>query len=500
MSKDATAKVLTYSPFQNINIDRSALKAGEDVPVQAAEESALNGATAASAEEPSAGHVTPDASHPAGESLDDFLLDDGLLPWVAQYASQEQQRVVAEARELMSANRWDDILALFHPVENKAPELVETGMDLELRLKVSFALSQLDRYDEAIQCLLPVIERYPDEFIVHSGIAYSAYMSLYAAQNRRILLTPPMKQQRIALAHHHFEACRRIRPDSVTAHYREAMLFKQVEHKTRKAVPLFQKAIAIWEGLSHEQKELRHQERTKYIRCLYHLASCHLDNNAPSAAHQALSRCMKEDAGRETLALIFKHFAMGKVLNALGRHKEALDHLETALASAAKGQATDFVSELSARCALALNDPHKAHAHISRIPRDKRRPYVQWTEADVLWALKRTEEAKGVLVKSLERDRRSRHKSLLRLAQILYREGQVEKALDRAREANQFRQSTYGNEHDEALFWMAGCLFKLGRFQESMDTLQTLRRVNPRHPHGGKLEAKVRCAMQARPG
>ncbi len=38
------------------------------------------------------------------------------------------------------------------------------------------------------------------------------------------------------------------------------------------------------------------------------------------------------------------------------------------------------------------------------------------------------------------------------LAQILYRECQVEKALDRAREAN---------EYDEALFWMAGRLFKL---------------------------------------
>ena len=498
MRKDSKANVLTFNPFQNLDIDPDALKRDEGVAASTPPDSSF-ARKSAPQESFSPVHAPQNPSHPEEDADEDFLLDDSLLPWVAQHASQEQQRIHTEAVELMRANRWEDILALFHPVETKVPELADTGMDLELRLKVSFALGQLERYDEAIQCLQPTLEAHSHEFIVHSSIAYSAYMSLYAAQNRRILMTPAMKQERIALAHRHFELCRQIRPESVTSHYREAMLYKQVERKTRKATPLFQRAISLWENLEPKEKEKRHQERHKYIRSLYHLASCLLDNGSPGAAHQSLSRCMEEDSGKETLSLLFKHFAMGKILHAMGRSGEALQHLETALAVAEKGQATDFVHELSARCALALKQPEKAFSHISRIPREKRRPYVHWTESDVLWALGRTREAMAVLNKSLERDRRSRHKSLLRLAQLHYRENDVERALALAQEANRFRMETYGNEHDEALFWIAGCLYKLGRYRDSLNTLARLRQINPRHSMAVKLERKVRGAVHSDP-
>jgi hypothetical protein len=67
--------------------------------------------------------------------------------------------------ELMNEARWEDLLALFHPVEEKAPELVDCRLDLEVRSRVAFALGQLKRFDEAIEALKVCVARDPESFL-----------------------------------------------------------------------------------------------------------------------------------------------------------------------------------------------------------------------------------------------------------------------------------------------------------------------------------------------
>lgn len=427
---------------------------------------------------------------------DDLLLKDCLAPRFQERAQMDRQRCLAEIRELQRDKRWRDILALFHPLEEKTPALVDAGLDLELRREVAFALGQEGRFEEALTTLGPALRDHPENFLSHSAAAFNAYQSLLQNRERKVRLLPDERRERIRYAHKHFQRCQEIRPDGVTSCYREGMLYKQVEQKTFKAVRCFERAVANWESLDPDQRERRHQERPKYVRSLYHLAACHLAHGEALRALPLMERLFREDDQREFISAVHRHFAMAKILHALGRSREALDHLETAGQAATRTEPTDYVWELAARCCLTLQDPSKGLDHLNRIPERARRPYVRWTEADLLCALKRTDEAERVLTRCAERDRRSRHRALMRLARIQYQQGHTEKSLAYADAANRFCLDTYGGENHEALFWKAGCLSRLGRQTEAEETLDRLQTLNPDYPRLGRLKEQIHDACR----
>lgn len=422
---------------------------------------------------------------------EDFLLGENVAPGVQKYARHELRRSLAEAEELLRANRWEDIIALFHPIEEKLPAAVDAGMDLPLRLKVAFALGQTGRFEEALKSLEPALRLHPDDFQVHSAAAFNTYQSLLKRRDRKVTLIPEQKRERIQRAHEHFRRCQQLRPDHVTSFYREGMLYKEVEGKTFKATPCFRRAVQNWEALSEDEKQKRHQERPKYLRSLYHLASCLLEDGDAQQALKLIERCMREDA-TDVLSPVHKHFAMAKVLHAMARYREALEYLETAGSAVREGEPSDYIWELAARCCLRQGRAEDGMRYLSRIPERIRKPYVRWTEADLLIALGREKEAEEVLVRSAERDRRSRHKSLLRLVHLHYRQGSVGRALEEAEEANRFYRETFGNECQDALFWIAGCLHKLGRIDEAVRTVAELETLNPQYPNLFRLKERVR--------
>ncbi|MDD3619857.1 MAG: tetratricopeptide repeat protein [Desulfobulbaceae bacterium] len=435
------------------------------------------------------------SKQPAGDDFfaalaDPFLGTDRL--------QRELERVLAELEELQVGNRWDDSIALFHPVTEKLPELVEAGLEGPVRLKLGFALCRARRHEEAIACIREVVRRENDHFMANYCLAYTVLDLLFTARTDRKPLSAGRRAELIRLAHDHFGRCRELNPDSVTVFYREAILYKEIEGKPRQAVPLFEQAAANWEQLSPEEQTSRHQQRPKYIKSLYHLASCLLHLDLPRRSLKILEKVMELDGDRNHMHPLFKHFAMGKVLFALGRPKEATDHLETAAHRADNGQATDFVWELAARCALDLGLPDRAAAFIGRIPPPARRPYVRWTESDVLVAQGRKDEAIRILVQTAERDRRGRHKALLRLARIHLAAGEAEKALTLAKQAADFCRETFGNEAHEALFWQAACLYRLDRFPEALSIVRELEETNFRYPHFSRLATLVKDAVAGR--
>lgn len=492
-------------PTQTSKVGRS----GADAP------SGISGAPSAAA----AAHAIPDSPLPAPPSVaqseplpqqdlfvpedvehcekahkaeeEDFLLDGNLAPGMQDYARQELRRSVAEAEELLRANRWEDMIALFYPLEEKVPAVVDAGIDLQLRLKVAFALGQTGRFEEALKSLEPALKPHPDDFQVHSAAGFNAYQSLLKRRERKVTLIPERKRERIQQAHEHFRRCQQLRPDHVTSFYREGMLYKEIEGKTFKAVPCFRQAVRNWESLSEEEKQKRHQERPKYLRSLYHLASCVLEDGNAQKAQELLERCIREDVS-DVLSPVHKHFAMAKVLHAMARYREALEYLETAGSAARDGEPTDYIWELAARCCLRQGKAADGMRYLSRIPERIRKPYVRWTEADLLIALGKETEAEEVLVRSAERDRRSRHKSLLRLVHLHYKQGLAGRALEEAQEANRFYRETFGNECQDALFWIAGCLYKLGRNEEAMRAAVELEKLNPEYPNLFRLKERLR--------
>lgn len=425
---------------------------------------------------------------------DDFLSGGARQAWLADHLKRELSRVLAEIGEMQAACRWQDIVALFHPVESKLPELADAGMDGEVRLKLSFALCRAARHEQAIACLQPVAAREKENILANYNIGYCVLDYFFLARTERRLIPGKRRGELIKLAHHHFDIARRLRPDSVAFCYRQAILYKEIENKPKMAVPLFQQAIANWMALSPEARQKYHQQRPKYSKSMYHLASCLLTLDRSRESLALLERLLEEDRNRNHMQPLFKHFAMGKVLHNLGRYDESLQHLETAAHVAERGQASDFVFELAARNQLCLKRPEKAMEAIGHIAPQRRRPYVHWTEAEALIGLERHREAVGVLQRSAEKDRRSKHVALIRICRINLQLNNVQQAFDAAHGAVRFCADTYGNPSKEAQFWEAVCLYRLGRCREALPLVEELENGRFQYPNFPRLAKLVRAS------
>lgn len=442
---------------------------------------------------PKAVVVEPEAAADAAtvvvgtDQADGDFLDALAVPGVDRERLRlEQKRVLSEIDELRGRNQWQEIVALLHPLEAKAAELDAAGLATPVRCELAFALSRLNRYDEAIALYQAVIERQPDDFRAHSGLGYTAYDSLYAAKGRRIMLHPSQRKARIELAHRHFAAAQALRPDGVTNYYRQGMLFKQIQGKKDLALPLFETAVRNWDHLSEEQRKARHQQRKNFVKALYQLASCLLDQGRSRRALTLVERCIREDEASRVLSTIHKFFALGKVQLALGRLDEAVRALEMAAVEADPNDA-DYVFELWARVRLLRGQAAEARAVIERIPARRRRPYVLWTLADILVAEQQPRRAQAVLEEAAGKDRLGRHKALMRLARLEFRQARYQEALDHTEAAAAFFLERYQNRFHEALFWQAAILCRLGRDREARAAALELRQLWPTYPNLAKL-------------
>lgn len=417
---------------------------------------------------------------PKSIAEDEFLTLQGMLTFKREAAERRMKQVLMEINELIREKKWEDAAALCHPVDEKFPELAAYELEVPLRGKAGFVLGQLKRFDEAIKELDLGIQKDPENFTMQNSLAYTAYNSLYAAKNREIFLSGKIKEERIRLAHRHFEQAQRLRPGGVTNFYRQGMLYKQLEDKVEKALPLFKQAVANWDKLDHAAKEDRHQERKNFIKALYQLSSALLKRDRSREALQTIKRCLAEDEKTNYMSLLYKYFALGKVNFHQGLFTQAKDALLFALQCDAC-QPRDFVHELLAKTYLALGNPPRAMEVIQKVPEKKRRPYYRWTEADVWCAAGNLQKAKKVLADCQEKDTRSRHKALIRLAKIEYLLQNFQVSLKYSEEASRFFTEKWGNVYDDGLFWQSLNSFRLGRHDRSLDLAQELKDLNPRY-------------------
>lgn len=431
---------------------------------------------------------------------DPFLSAEDLISVRTDALDRIQKRVLGEIEQLMQENRWEDIKDLFYPVEEKQPEIVARQMDIPVRAKVAFALGRARCFDEAIQELLICVRREPDYFLNHSSLAYTAYDSLYCAKNREIFLSGKTRIHRIALAHKHFQKAQELRPDGVTNFYRQAMLFKQIENKPEKAVPFFERAVVNWESLDDSQRDERRQEQKNYVKALYELASCRLQAGRATQALDIIRKCLSVDEATNYMSLMFKYFALGKIHFHLNRFDEARDALMFALQTRPKGQPDDFVCELLGRTWLMLDNPAKAKEIINRVPENRRRPYVCWTEADICCALGKIDRAREVLTQSLDRDKLSRHKTLIRLARIEYHSGNYDLVAMNAAQADTFFREKWGNHYDDGLFWQALGHYRMGDPATARKFAALLQDHRPYYPKLKTLMTMLDQKTEQQPG
>ena len=272
----------------------------------------------------------------------------------------------------------------------------------------------------------------------------------------------------------------------MTYYYREGMLFRQIENKEDKALPIFQKAVSNWERLSAEERDARHQERKNYIKALYQLSGCLLVRGRTDKALEFIKRCLSEDEKSNYFSLLYKYFALGKILFNMNSFSEAKDALLFAL-QCRSNHPVDFVYELLARTYLAMDKHDRAIEMIRKVPEKKRRPYICWTESDILCALKEYSSAREVLIRCQERDRRSRHKALIRLARLEYLLGNFHRSLEHAADAVKFFNEKWGGIFYDGIFWQALSSYRTGEPGQARELCEMLKSQKPNYPGLNRL-------------
>nr|WP_320016921.1 tetratricopeptide repeat protein [uncultured Desulfobacter sp.] len=408
------------------------------------------------------------------------------------FIKKSRNRVLSDIEELSKNNRWDDILSLYHPVDDKLPDLIRAGADIPVRQKIAFALGQSGAFDDAIKELLVCVRAEPDNFMSRASLAYTAYNCLYAAKNKKIFLAGKARIERIDLAHEHFQKAQDLRPGGITNFYRQGMLFSQIENKPGPGLEKFEIACFNWERLTDEQRAERQQEKKNYVKALYRSASLLLASGNGIKALERITTCLKQDEQTNYISLAFKYFALGKVQFCMDRYDEAKSALLFALQSSSRNASTDFIHELLARTYLALGKTDKAMETIGGVPEKFRRPYYRWTEADVLCTAGQFEKAKTILNAAAARDSRSRHISLIRLAKIEYTLKNYIPAMEHAGKAGDFFTGKWGNTYLEGLFWQSLCAFKAGQIQKADQFLTELEGHSRFYPNLDRLRAMIR--------
>ena len=421
---------------------------------------------------------------------DDFLDSLAEQSGFEERAASRMRVCLGEIAAARRSNSWEKIITLFHPLEDKEPDLVMAGMDVPVRREIAYAMGQLHQFDKALGEYEKCWQARPD-FLIASATAYTLYNCIYAAKNREMILPRQLKQKRLREAHEWFARAQELKPHRVTNFYRQAMLYKNIECKREKAVPLFAKAISNWEDYDEKTRKKRHQERKNYVKSLYNLASCHLQSNRTGQALEHIKRCLEEDEGRDYVRKEFKYFALGKIRYFSGDYEQATHALEFA-AGFVKPAEGDFIHELWARVLLALERPKEAIKKINAIPEKMRRPFVRWTESDALVAFGDRERAVKVLTSALEKDRRSKHKTLVRLARINFSRGEYEQAVQKASEADDFHRRVYTTPDPDGLFWKSAALLRRGEAEEARKVCLELEDYRPEY----HLLPRLRAALE----
>ncbi|MFU8770343.1 MAG: tetratricopeptide repeat protein [Desulfotignum sp.] len=409
-----------------------------------------------------------------------------------QYLKKNRSRVLADLDALFAENRWQDIVSLYHPVEEKLPELDKADMADMIREKIAFAFGQLKQFDDAIAQLQTCISHDPDNYYTRSSLAYTAYSSLFAAQNREIFLSGNPRARRIELAHENFDRARELRPDGVTNFYRHAMLYARIQGKNKPALNLLEQAIANWENLTDQEKDRRHQEKKNYVKSLYRSASVLLETGEATRSLSRIQACLKQDEKTNHISLCFKYFALGKVQFSLGQLDLAKDALRFSLQSSRKGQPVDFVHELLARTCMARGEVDQALDTLDKVPERLRRPYFRWTEADALCMAGQYDRAAQILIETASKDSRSRHIALVRLAKISYTRGEFETGAGHAGRGVAFFREKWGNPYYEGLFWQALCACKAGQTKQAHTCLEELETCCPHYPKLNQLSGLIK--------
>ncbi|MGQ9860298.1 MAG: tetratricopeptide repeat protein [Thermodesulfobacteriota bacterium] len=386
---------------------------------------------------------------------------------------------------MKSKGAWDEIIQGLHPLDKRHPQLSEAQERVLILQEIAFALTQKQRFQEAISLLLECHQRDPRNYTVVASLGFNYYNALMCDKAREIRLGSE-KARYIEEADRWLALAEELYPASVVDFYRHGMLFHHIqEKKDQMACSFFEKAIANWESLSKEAKQRRHKDHKNYIKALYHLAKALMRLGRYAEAEQAARKCMEEDRSTDHEEPIHKFYLLGRILLEADKLDEALGHLKNA-AHMKSLRPKDYIFYTLAVCLVRMERWEEALGWLEKVPAKFRRPHMKRLAGWICYRLGRMDQAGSLLDQALEEDTKGCHLTLVVMGRIFEELGNWNKALECFRQANDFKRKEYMNDHKEALLGEGRCLVELGDLEGAREVFKRVLLLEERNQEAAK--------------
>jgi tetratricopeptide (TPR) repeat protein len=313
-----------------------------------------------------------------------------------------------------------------------------------------------------------------------AALAFNHYNALMSDKIREIRLGD-RKAEYVEEADRWFRRAEEVHPRTVVDFYRHGMLYHHIlTNQDKKALPLLNRAVANWEGLTPEQQERRHKDRRNYIKALYHLGKAHLNLGRYEEGEKLARKCIDADRETDYEEPIHKFYLLGKILLKAGHLEDALSHLRTA-AGMRTQRPKDYVFCATAQCLAGLERHEEALQWLERTPPKFRKPHVKRLMGWIQYKLGRADEAGRLLEEALVGGPKGRHLTFLVMGEICRELGRWRDAANYFRKANEAKRKEFLNDFDDALYRLGMCLLRLGDRDGARDAFRRTLLVNDRH-------------------
>ncbi len=400
-------------------------------------------------------------------------------------AVQSINSLIAQVHELKSKNAWTHIVAAFHPLAEKHPQAAAESDAHRMLAEIAFALSQLNRFQEAIEILKNCISASPGYYRYLSALAFNYYNALMFDKGRQISLGENRKHY-FEQAEAAFAESQKAFPDGVVDYYRQGMLYHHIAStRDRKAVPYFLKAIENWEAMGSEAKQARHKDHKNYVKALYHLSKSYIRLGDGEKAFDAIEVCIREDEETNHEEQVHKFYLAGRAHMEMDNYDDAVKFLRVA-ANKRTRRPKDYIYETLARCLMYLNKYGAAVEWIEKIPAKYRKPYVTRLYGMILARSGDVKKAEEQFGEALRRDRMGKHKTLLAWGLLYFEKNDFQKALDYFNRANSARRKNFTSEYTDALFYSGRCHMETGNREKAVEAFRKVLSLDDRHHRAAK--------------
>lgn len=258
-----------------------------------------------------------------------------------------------------------------------------------------------------------------------------------------------------------------LRPDSVKDLYRLGVFEAQIEaRKDKLALRAFLQALEAFETLPSALRT--RGDMVKYrIKILYAGARSALRLGQLPMARKLSFQCIREDPAGEAIERIFQLGLAGKVCLATGENAAAERAFRLALdlrSSIPKDYLFGYLAESLRR---QQNLPAAAEAITSNLEPPRRPAFLWRLLGDIQMEAGKLDEAEACFAASAMKDRMGRHLTLLRIGRLELLKGDLKKAEQAFRKAQEARRRMYQTDHREALEGLAGVLDLRGLPEEA---------------------------------